>query len=149
MTKSTRGQRIDTVFVLIIFCIFALSVLMVLMFSASIYQNMTEISREEQDERTVLSYIRTKVRNNDTDGNVSVGEFQGLPALYYDEDIGGIAYRTSVYHYNGWVYELFSEAELDFSPEDGVSVMEADSPVPNSTRPLETRSSTAMRSATR
>jgi len=97
---------------------------MVLMFSASIYQNMTEISREEHDERTVLSYIRTKVRNNDADGNVSVGEFQGLPTLYYEEEIGGVAYRTSVYHYNGWVFELFSEADLDFHPQDGVPIME-------------------------
>jgi len=124
MMKTTRGQRVDTVFVLIIFCVFAVSVLMVLMFGATIYQNMTEISREEQDERTVLSYIRTKVRNNDEAGSVYVGDFQGLPALCYDEEFGGIAYRTVIYHYNGWVYELFSEAELDFHPQDGVPIME-------------------------
>jgi len=124
MIKNTRGQRIDTVFVLIIFCVFAVSVLMVLMFGASIYQNMTEISREDHDERTVLSYIRTKVRNNDETGSVYVGTFQGLPALCYDEEFSGIQFRTVIYHYNGWVYELFSETDLDFHPEDGVRIME-------------------------
>ena len=122
--KTVRGQRIDTIFVLIIFCIFAISVLMVLMYSASIYQHMTEISREEQDERTVLSYIRTKVRSCDETGSVHVGEFQGLPALCYDEEYSGIQFRTVIYHYNGWVNELFSEVGLDFSPEDGTRIME-------------------------
>ena len=124
MKITARGQRIDTVFVLIIFCVFAVSVLMVLMFGASIYQNMTEISREEHDERTVLSYVRTKVRNDDEAGRIQVGEFHGLPALCFDEDIGGISYRTIIYHYNGWVHELFSEAELDFQPQAGVPIME-------------------------
>ena len=125
MMKAVRGQRIDTIFVLIIFCIFAVSVLMVLMFGASIYQNMTEISREDHDERTVLSYIRTKVRTSD-EGNLYVGEFQGLPALCYDEEIGEVLYHTFIYHYNGCVYELFSEADLDFYPEDGTKIMELD-----------------------
>ena len=124
--KNVRGQRIDTIFVLIIFCIFAISVLMVLMFGASIYQHMTEISRENQDERTVLSYIRTKVRSCDETGSVYVGEFQGLPALCYDEEYDGIKYQTVIYHYNGWVNELFSEVDLDFDPEDGTRIMELD-----------------------
>jgi hypothetical protein len=100
---------------------------MVLMFSASIYQSMTEISREGHDDRTVLSYIRTKVRNNDDAGAIYVGEFQGLPALCYDEEFFGIQFRTVVYQYDGWVYELFSEVGLEFDPLDGVRIMELDS----------------------
>jgi len=94
------------------------------MFGANIYQHMTEISREEHEERTILSYIRTKVRNNDNAGMVYVGEFHGIPALYYDESFEGIEYTTIVYHYDGWVLELFSEVGLDFSPRDGVPIME-------------------------
>jgi len=123
MKKVVGRQRIDTVFVLIIFCVFAVSVLMVLMLGASIYQNMTEISREEQDEHTVLSYIRTKVRNNDENAMFSVGDFRGLPALYYEEEFYGTYFRTYIYHYNGWVFELFSEVGIDFYPEDGVAIM--------------------------
>ena len=55
MMKRVRGHKIDTIFVLLIFCIFAVSVLMVLMLGANTYKNMTEISRDGQDERTVLS----------------------------------------------------------------------------------------------
>jgi len=97
---------------------------MVLMFGANIYQHMNEISREEHEERTILSYIRTKVRNNDEAGVVYVGEFHGIPALYYEESNEGTDYTTVVYHYDGWVMELFSEVGLDFYPQDGVPIME-------------------------
>jgi hypothetical protein len=127
MKKMRRGGRIDTVFVLIIFCIFAVSVLMVLMLGASIYQNMTEISRQQQNERTVLSYIRTKVRSNDENGRIYIDQFNGLPALVYDDEFDGRQFRTAIYHYNGYIYELYSEVGLEFSPDQGTQILPLDS----------------------
>jgi len=126
MRRSTRSQKIDTVFVLIIFCVFAISVLMVLMLGANIYQNVTDMTREGHDERLVLSYIWTKVRNDDESGKILIGDIDGVPALCFDEDIGGILYRTSIYHYNGWVYELFSEKGLGLAPENGTQILKTD-----------------------
>jgi len=123
MIHTNRGHRIDTIFVLIIFCVFAVSVLMVLMLSASTYENVTELSREGHADRSVLSYIWTKVKNSDNAGQIHVGEFHGLSALYIEEDIGQTQYKTVVYHYNGWVYELFCEADLEFRPEDGAQII--------------------------
>ena len=125
--KKTGGQRIDTVFVLIIFCIFAISVLMVLMFGASIYQNLTGMIRDGQDERAVLSYIWTKAKNDDNEGRISVGYFHGLPTLFLDEEFDRVPYRTRIYYYDGWVHELFSETELDFYPVDGTRIIEVES----------------------
>jgi len=127
MTKYAKGQKVENVIVLLIFCAFAVSVLMVLMFGASIYKNMTEVSREGQNERTTLSYIRTKVKNDDDASRIYVGDFHGQSALCFDEELGGILYRTVVYHYDGWVFELFSEAELEFYPEDGTRIIRIDS----------------------
>ena len=124
MSQTVRGQRIDTIFVLIIFVVFAVSVLLVLMLSASTYSNVTEMSRDEQSERSVLSYIWTKVRNSDESGGVSVGYFHGIQAIRIDETIGGVLYRTVIYHYDGWVYELFSDAALEFYPEDGTRIIQ-------------------------
>ena len=131
MIKTTRNTRIDTIFVLIIFCVFAISVLMVLMLGANIYKNMTDISHEGYDDRTGLSYIWTKVKNNDKNGTISIGDFNGLPALCFDEVInddmfGPTSYRTMVYYYNGWVCELFSETSLTFLPEDGEQIIKID-----------------------
>jgi len=125
MTGAARGQKIDTVFVLMIFCVFALSVLLVLILAASIYQNITEISRDGQDERVALSYIWTKVKNTDDAGSIHINEFHGVIALCIDEDIEGIIYRTAIYHFNGSVHELFSELSLNLYPEDGIRIAPA------------------------
>ena len=122
MIKKTGEHKIDTIFVLIIFCVFALSVLMVLMLGASVYKKMNEITRDGQDERMLLSYIWTKVKNVDEAGSIYIGDFHGLNALYLDEEYNSTQYRTVIYHYDGWIYELFSEASLELFPEDGIRV---------------------------
>ena len=124
MMKKGFGQKIDTVFVLIIFCVFAISVLMVLMLGANIYQNVTETTQEDSAERLALSFIWTKLKNDDVAGNMSVGRFHSCPALFFDEEFDRTIYRTVIYHYDGWVYELFSEKDLDFLPEDGTKLVE-------------------------
>jgi len=126
MLHSNRGHRIDTIFVLIIFCVFAVSVLMVLMLGASTYEHVTAMSREDYAGRAVLSYIWTKVKNSDDVGKVHIGEFHGLPALYIDEEIGQMRYRTAVYRHDGWVCELFYEADLEFYPEAGSQIISID-----------------------
>ena len=123
MNKAARSQRLDTVFVLIIFSVFAVSVLIVLMLGASIYQNMAEVSQEGADERSVLAYIWTKSKNFNDAGMIYVSEYHGSNALMIDEELGGTRYQTIIYYYDGWLYELFSEYGLTFSPEDGVRVM--------------------------
>jgi len=122
----------DTIFVLIIFCVFAVSVLMVLMFGARTYENVTEMTREGYPDRSVLSYIWTKVKNSDESGHIYVGDFHGLPTLFIEEVISDTRYLTTIYHFDGWVYELFCEAELiydsenGFVPEDGVQIVRLD-----------------------
>lgn len=126
MKETFRKRRIDTIFVMVIFCVFAISVLMVLMLGASIYRNMTETSRENQSERTALAYIWTKVKNNDNADTFSVGEFNGLSALFYDETIGDRLFRTAIYLHDGWVTELFADPELGLDPDAGVQIMRLD-----------------------
>ena len=126
MIKTGADRKIDTIFVLIIFCIFALSVLMVLMLGATIYKSMTGITREGQDERMLMSYIWTKVKNRDHSGRIYVGEYSGLQALCLNEEFGGIEFRTVVYYYDGWVYELFSEIDIEFLPHEGIKITRAE-----------------------
>ena len=126
--KTTGKSKIDTVFVLVIFSVFALSVLLVLMFSAGVYKSVTDLAREHEEERTLLSYIWTKVKNNDKDGSIRVIDFHGINALCFDEYFEGenfelVQYSTVIYQYEGWVCELFYETELNLAPEDGVQIM--------------------------
>ena len=133
MNKTIKNRNIDTVFVLIVFSIFAFSVLMVLMLGAGIYRNINEISRAEQHEHTAFSFIWTKVKNFDDINAISVGDFDGSPAIFIDETIGETDYRTAIYIYDGWLLELFSETILEFSPQNGRRIVQIDNMTFNET----------------
>jgi len=124
MNRALRGRNIDTIFVLIVFSIFAFSVLMVLMLGASVYRNINDISREGQQGHTALSYIWTKTKNYDNADSISVGDFNGIPALFIYEQDGEATFRTAIYNYDGWLCELYSNAELEFSPGDGDRIIQ-------------------------
>jgi len=127
MIKAKRGRSIDSIFVLIIFSIFAFSVLMVLMLGASIYRNIHDISRSGEDERIALSFVRTKIRNMDNYDSISVGEFDGTTALFIYRTIGGRLFRTVIYNSDGYIYELFAEASLTLTGATGMRIAPAPS----------------------
>lgn len=117
----------DTVFVFVIFSVFATSVLVVLMLGGSIYKNISKTVQESFHERTSFSYIWSKVKNGDTSMGIRVGEFHELPALYLEENFDGVTYLTAIYLYDGWIRELVSEEGLGFTPEAGMEILEAGS----------------------
>jgi len=120
-------KRTDTVFVLMTFCVFAMSVLLVLALSASAYQNMNEISGAGRDEHVALSYVRTRIRSTDTASSIVAGYFDGVSALFLEETFGGDVFVTVIYHYNGWVHELFHERGSSLSPAQGTPIIQAGS----------------------
>ena len=125
--KAVNGKRADTAVVLIIFCMFAMSVFTVLMLGVSAYRNIAETSTQGHEERVCLSFIWTRAKIEDEAGKMYVGDFHGLPALFIDEEYSGTAYQTAIYHYDGWIRELFFEARFDFLPRDGTRVVRSES----------------------
>ena len=119
-------NKIDSVFVLIVFAVFALSVLMVLMLGAGVYKNISQTTQDGYDERTALSYIWTKVKSFDEEGQIYIGDFYGISALFIDEDFDGLLLRTAIYHYDGQLRELFSEPGLGLMPEDGIAIIKSE-----------------------
>ena len=121
--KGSGGNRVDTVFVLMIFCVFAVSVFLVIILGGSTYRNMNDISTHGQNERIVLSYLRTKIRNVNY---VSVGYFDDTPKLELTEIFGTRTFITAIYLYDGWVREFFRDADNEFNPANGVPIIQVD-----------------------
>ncbi len=123
--KKERSYSVDTVFVLVLFCVFAATILFVLMSGANVYKETARIMQERYEERTCLSYISQKVRHCDSDNAVYITEFDGTPALALEDEINNKEYNTLIYFYDGHVKELFCEKGAAFSKESGTDIIEA------------------------
>ena len=126
MLRNNSAEKLDTIFVLMVFCIFAASVLMVLMLGGSVYQNTNEIINEHYDERTALSYIWSRVKNADEAGLIYVDDFEGITTLFLEEAYDGYSFETLIYLYEGWINELYCEVGYAFGPEFGTQILKAE-----------------------
>jgi len=123
------NYMIDIIFTLALFCVFAASALLVVLIGANVYQNTTSSMSDNFDTRTSITYISTKIRQNDALGGVYLTEFGGVPALVLSQEIEGDFYNTWIYHYDGSLMETFAAADSNVSPENGQIIM----PVPSLT----------------
>lgn len=121
----TANHTIDTVFVLMLFCVFTAAILTVLLAGANAYQAIADKMEEQYAERTCLSYLDAKIRHYDEIGMVDTEVFGDTNALALYEELDGIQYKTLVYYANGYVWELFFEDGLQFQPEDGQKIIPA------------------------
>jgi hypothetical protein len=124
--KKAVGSKAGTTAAMMMFCIFAMSVLTVLMLGAGVYRNIIETSQENYEARIGMSYIWSKVKNKDDGGEIRIGEFHGRPTLYFEDIYGGKLYHTLIYSYDGWLRELFFEDGIDFLPGDGNPIIRID-----------------------
>ena len=118
-------HTIDVVFALVLFCVFAMSLLLVLLTGAKAYRGVRDNMEEQYTERTCVSYIAAKVRHYDERGTVRVGDFDGVPALCLTESIDGVEYVTYLYFHEGYDCELFTDPALALHAADGMRIMEA------------------------
>ena len=131
MKGKLQQHNIESAFVLILFAVFAMTIVAVLALGANSYQKLVERDNESYNKRIITSYVTAKIRNNDTSGNVAVGGFakasedDGIETLHLYQEIEGEKYDTRVYYYNGHIYELFTLVNLSFDPEAGNKVMDA------------------------
>ena len=100
----------DGLLILLLFGVFAVSILAVLLSGAGVYRRLAERDDRSYDRRTAVQYVATRVRQADQAGGVSVRTFEGCPALILSEEIEGELYETRIYHYDGYIRELFVSA---------------------------------------
>jgi len=123
--KAKRGESAGGAAALMVFCIFAMLAFAVLMLGAGAYRSIAATSREASDERLSLSYIWTRVKNNDDVGMVYVTVYNGNQALFIEEKVGQQTYHTIIYHHDGWIREVFTEAGNEFKPGAGTRILQA------------------------
>ena len=79
--KQENHHIVDVLFVLALFCVFAVSALILLLIGANVYQKTVNDMDANYNGRTAVSYITEKIRQNDSDSAVSVGTLMGKPSI--------------------------------------------------------------------
>jgi len=121
--KNDSRHMVDTLFVLTLFCVFALCSILLITVGAKIYQNTIDSMETHFTSTTSLSYLTEKVRQNDRNGNISVEKFGGNDALVLSNEYNGEEYCTYIYLYGGQLKELFTKKEISLSPEAGRNIL--------------------------
>jgi hypothetical protein len=89
-----------------------------------VYRGTVNQMNRNYDVRASVTYVFTKVKQNDGLGAVSLGEIEGTPALCLASEIEGATYNTWIYHHEGALWEIFAGADSPVALMDGQPVSE-------------------------
>ena len=105
---APTSHPISGLFSLLLFGLFVLFLLIMLLFSAQIYQQSIKKADSETDLGTVSSYIATKFRQHDVQDGIFTDELNDIPALCFRDTINNQDYITYLYLDDGRLKELFT-----------------------------------------
>ena len=119
--RTAKQFHISGLAALLMLAVFAISILSVLLTGAKVYAGLTEDGGLRYAHRTAAQYLATRLRQS---GGVYTEDFGGVTALVFPETIDENVYITRIYCYDGWLRELFTAENGEFSPADGEKILE-------------------------
>ena len=123
MPTRMKKNNLGGILALLVFAVFAVSVLMILLNGADIVQKVSERDRASFDRRTAAQYVTTRIRQADEAGMIGVRTTDGRDVLVLSEEIDGYVYETLVYCCDGYLREMFCESGLEQDPEFGEKIL--------------------------
>ncbi|MBO5487296.1 MAG: DUF4860 domain-containing protein [Eubacterium sp.] len=128
---KSEKHNIDGAFVLVLFAVFAVTIVAVLALGANSYKKLVERDEDSYNRRIITSYVTAKIRENDSMEALEVGGFtradtpDGIDTLHMYQTIEGEVYDTRIYFYDNHIYELLTLADIKINPDAGSPIMEA------------------------
>lgn len=119
MNNAHSKHYISGLMALLLFAVFAVSVLSVLLAGTQVYQRLSDRDDTSYSSRTAVQYLCTKVRQSDQAGAIDVASFCGRDALLVSQELQGELFLTRIYCHDGYLCELFSPASVEALPEYG------------------------------
>ena len=119
LKKTTTRHMIDILFVLSLFCVFAFSSVVLILFGADIYKKTVSSMDSNYASRTSVAYLTEKIRQSDTYDAISIDCSSGSEKLLMTREIDGQTYATSLYEYDGYLCELFARTDIELPADAG------------------------------
>lgn len=120
--KKNTGHSISSLFSLLLFSVFALFLMLMLLFSARVYQQTVKQTDSDSGLGTAITYLTTKFRQHDQADGIFSGSLDDIPALCFRDTLKGKDYITYIYLKDGNLTELFTVADSQASASAGTSI---------------------------
>lgn len=121
--KQNNGHMVDLLFTMGLFCVFAVTALLVVILGADVYRSTVSDMTRNYNTRTSISYLAEKVRQNDTAGSVTLSQVDGQDALVLTQVLGEKPYETWIYPGDGELREVLVAAGTAVTILDGQPIM--------------------------
>jgi hypothetical protein len=122
--RPVRRHMTDILFALLVFSVFLISALMMILIGIRVYRNTAVRMTENFGVQTSISYVTTKIHQNDRKDAISVTGVGGTTALVIEEQFEDTLYRTWIYYYDGSLREVFAPEGTEFEPESGTEIID-------------------------
>ena len=123
MKKTAQTSHpISGLFSLLLFGLFVLFLLIMLLFSAQIYQKSIKKADSETDLGTISSYITTKFRQHDVQDGIFTDELNDIPALCFRDTINDRDYITYLYLDDGSLKGEFKDGVYSYINQNGTYI---------------------------
>ena len=106
--RKNTGHSVSSLFSLLLFGVFVLFLILMLLFSARIYQQTVKQTDSDSELGTAATYLTTKFRQHDRGDEIFSGSLDDIPALCFRDDIKRKEYITYIYLKNDSLMELFT-----------------------------------------
>lgn len=123
MELKQQNHIIDLLFVITLFCIFALSAIFLISIGAGIYGKTVDHMEGNFNTRTALAYITEKVRQSDNNASISIGELDGCEAIIITSHSDAADYYTYLYEHEGYLKELMTRQDIALGPAAGQNIL--------------------------
>lgn len=120
---NKRSTKIDGVFVIALFTMFAVTAFLLILIGARQYQHTADTMDANYESRTISSYLTEKIRQNDSLGNVSISELEGTHALAIETMEHDVTYITYIYYYKNALREIVVNDSSVFSLDSGQEII--------------------------
>ena len=100
---AARGRAIETFASLLLLSMFVMLTAVLIHAASGVFTRVSQAAASGQEDRTALNYVATVVRQADS---VRVDAIEGVTALVATRHLGGAAYETWIFWYNGALREV-------------------------------------------
>ena len=123
MNQKQEHHIIDILFVIALFCMFALSAIFLISVGADIYGKTVSHMESNFNSRTAFAYVTEKVRQADAASAIDIGQLDGIPALTITQTMGDTQYITYLYQHENHLKELMVREDTPLGPAAGQDIL--------------------------